>query len=114
MFFKTAAMRLLTLAVHCTANMDDLSTDIRRQIARKEQSHLGHLLRSTSTTERNLLCPFFTNLLRQRIGHIGDNEACSYAVCTNSTWSHFLRNRRGETDKAGLRGGIIALSCIAR
>ena len=89
-------------AVHCSAAVDYLSADIRRHVAGKEQSDFSYIFRSAASSERNLFRPFFTDVLRKGSCHVGQDEARGYAVCSDTSWSHFLCQRFGQSDEPGL------------
>jgi hypothetical protein len=68
------------LAIHSATAVDNLSGNIRRQVTGKEECDFGHIFRLSTTTEWYLLLPFLTEIIRDRFGHIGGNEAGSNAV----------------------------------
>ena len=90
------------LAIHRTATVDNLTADIRREIARQEERHVGHILGRTATTQRDLLIPRIAYLLRKLIGHLGDDEAWGDAVSTNATRTHLLSDRLSQANHTSL------------
>ena len=96
--------------VHRAAHVDYLAADIGRQIRSEEQGDLGDVVGRTSAPQWNLLGPLFLDLVRQRVGHVGDNEARGDRVGADSSRAELLGDRLGQTDQSGFRCRVVALS----
>ena len=103
----------INLHAHTAADVDDLTADIRGEVAGEEEGSIGHIFWSSGSSERNLLLPFCAHLFGDFCGHFGLDEARRDTIGTNVTGTHFLGDGLGESDEAGLGGGVIALACIS-
>ena len=98
------------LAVHCTTAVNYLSAYICRKVRAEEHRNICHILRRTTTTHRNLLCPLILNLLRQLVCHLRDDEAWCDAVSADATRTHLLCDRLRKTNHTSLRCRVGTLA----
>ena len=93
--------------------MDYLSADIRRHVAAEESGDVGNVFGRAAAAKRNGGDPALSDRLRKRIGHVGDDESRSDAIGPDAARAHLLGDGLRQTDKTGLRGGVVALAGIA-
>ena len=94
--------------------MDRLTRDVAGEVAREEGSYVGYVLRRTATTEGDLYFPLLANLFRECTRHIGDDEARSDSVGTDTASAELLCDALCQTDHTSLRSGVVRLTCVAR
>ena len=61
---------------------DDLSGDIRSQVAGEEERYVGDIGVETAAAQRNLCHPVFAHIFRKLLSHRRLNEAGSHSVAT--------------------------------
>ena len=98
---------------HAAVNHDDLAGDVACFIGGEEGGGVGDVLRLAEVGQGDAGEQGFAGLLGNGIGHIGGDEAGGDGVHGDLAAGDFLSHGLGETDDAGLGGGVVALAYVA-
>ena len=87
-----------------------LSGEVARQIAAQEHDHVRDFFRLTEPTERDVLEHLGLNLRRDRLAHLGENDARRDGVHGDAPPRKFLTQYLGDRDDSRLGCRVVHLS----
>ena len=86
----------LKLHIHSAVYLDDLTTDVAREVGGEIEGAVGHIFHRSAATQGDLFHPLVAHFFREFLRHSRVDKARCDGVGTDAFRSHLLCNRLGQ------------------